>query len=394
MTPQPATTESQIIQLGDELGFAMTGIAPVSPSDWQDFMTQWLADGKHGEMDYLAQNQDLRTDPAKLLDASPPSKTNPRPPRNLQDQSTAQSVICVLDRYAHQTDLKPQEPAGRIARYAWGDDYHKVLKKRLMNMADQLAEQYPNERFRVAVDTAPILEREQALRAGLGWIGKHTLLINPKLGSWFLLGEIITTLKLTPTVDQPMHDHCGTCTRCIDACPTNCITPYQMNASKCISYLTLEHRNTIIDELQIKMDDWLAGCDICQEVCPHNRPPRKPRNLPPNSGTVSSEQGRYRGTQIHERYAPRSPAPGLNLLEVLNWNAESRQQAFMGSALKRMKLEMVKRNALIAAGNYLAKTPDENLLGRITEIAADQTEHELVSHTAQTVLNRLAKTSQ
>lgn len=358
-TPKPSS-EDRIAQLGEELGFVLTGIAPAQPTERADFLQDWLANGQHGEMSYLAEHLEVRLDPAQLLPG-------------------ARSVICVLDRYPHQTDLPlPASPLGRIARYAWGDDYHKVLKKRLMNMADQLREQHPQDQFRVAVDTAPILEREQAMRAGLGWIGKHTLLIHPQHGSWFVLGEIITTLQLTPTVDDPMPDHCGTCTRCIDACPTHCISPYQLDAKRCISYLTLEHRSTIADDLQPLMQDWIAGCDICQEVCPHNRPHPRPR--PRKFETVSPT--------YHERYTPRPPAPALNLLEVLNWTPETRQQTFIGSALKRMKLDMIKRNAIIAAGNYLAQNDDLAVQQRLIALSTDQTESELVRNTALQVMHR------
>jgi epoxyqueuosine reductase len=333
----------------------MTGVSQALPTEHAAFLDQWLSEEMHGEMDYLAKHRDVRVDPAQLV-------------------HDARSVICVADRYPHQTDLPMPRPAGRIARYAWGDDYHKVLKKRLMQLADTLREQYPDEIFRVAVDTAPVPEREHAQNAGLGWVGKHTLLIHPNQGSWFALGVIVTTLPITPTVDAPMPDHCGTCTRCIDACPTQCIKPYQLDASRCISYLTLEHRSEIAPYLQQQMGDWIAGCDICQEVCPHNRPRPQIDNA-----------------AHHERYTPRPPAPGLNLLDVLNWKAADRQQAFIGSALKRMKLEMIKRNALIAAGNYLAQNTNAPLLQKLRQLSMDFNESEMVRHTAKDVVKRLEK---
>lgn len=354
MSDASPTPQQHILQLGQDLGFALTGIAHATPTDHQDVFEQWLGEGKHGQMEYLAEHAEIRNDPDQLLPG-------------------ARSIICVLDRYAHQTDLPTASPAGRIARYAWGDDYHKVLKKRLMQLADQLREMHPDQQFRVAVDTAPIHEREHAARAGLGWIGKHTLLIHPHLGSWFTLGLIATTLDLPPTVDKPMPDHCGTCTRCIDACPTDCITPYQLDASRCISYLTLEHRTTISADLHPKMGDWIAGCDICQEVCPHSRKfnPQLPEH--------------------HARYTPRPPAPAINLLEILNWTADDRQQAFLGSALKRMKLEMVKRNAIIAAGNYLASHNDDTLRDRLEALRDDENESEMVQQTARDVLTRITE---
>ena len=158
---------------------------------------------------------------------------------------------------------------GRIARYALGDDYHEIIKDRLHVLADWLRQIAPDAQTRAAVDTAPVLERELAGLAGIGWVGKNTCVIHPRVGSWLLLGQIITTLSLS--ADEPMPDHCGTCTRCIDACPTDAITqPYQLDASRCISYLTIEHRGEIPTEFHGPIGDWLYGCDICQDVCPHN----------------------------------------------------------------------------------------------------------------------------
>jgi epoxyqueuosine reductase len=242
-------------------------------------------------------------------------------------------------------------------------------------MADALAETWPGHTFRAAVDTAPVLEREHAQRAGLGWVGKHTLLIHPQLGSWLLLGEIVTTLPLKTSAQAgrgPMSDHCGTCTRCIDACPTDCITPYQLDAKRCISYLTLEHRGLIDQSLQTRMGEWVAGCDICQEVCPHNRP----RDDAP-------------AAQL-DAYAPRDYATGLPLLELLGWTAEDRQRVFTRSALKRMKLDQVRRNAIIAAGNWLATHDSPALRAKLRTIAADADESEVVRVTAQQVVARLA----
>ena len=167
---------------------------------------------------------------------------------------------------------KPAMPAhrGKIARYALGDDYHQHLKPRLFKLADLIRQAAPDVQTRVAVDTAPVMEKELAARAGIGWIGKHTCVINESIGSWLLLGEVITTLELP--ADDPTLDRCGTCTRCIDACPTGAITaPYQLDTRRCVSYLTIEHRGEIAAELQSKLGEWIFGCDICQEVCPWNR---------------------------------------------------------------------------------------------------------------------------
>lgn len=370
----------------DGLGFALVGVTPAQPTAHEAFFRQWLAQGKHGQMHYLANHVDKRLDPAKLLPG-------------------AKSIICVADRYAAQwpgdaeqgqiEDGVDQAPpaTGRLARYAWGADYHKVIKKRLFVLADALREKWPGHDYKAAVDTAPILEREHAQRAGLGWQGKHTLLIHPKLGSWLLLGQIVTTLEIQP-YDEPMTDHCGTCTRCIDACPTQCITPYQLDAQQCISYLTIEHRGPIAPDLHPQMGDWIAGCDVCQEVCPFNSPPPDtPPDISPGRSTIVPTDhlaGHPRHTlSVHPRYTPRRPAPVLLLLEILNWGVADRQEAFRGSALKRIKLDMLKRNALIAAGNSLCRHHDAGLLKRVQALADDPDEPELVRLTAQQVCSRL-----
>jgi epoxyqueuosine reductase len=221
------------------------------------------------------------------------------------------------------------------------------------------------------VDTAPLLEREHAQRAGLGAVGKNTLLIERGVGSWLLLGEIITTLKLEPS--QPARpDPCGSCTRCIDACPTGAITPWSVDATKCISYLTIEHRSLVNEDLFPGAGGWIFGCDICQEVCPHNGPRRI---------------GGRHAPETHDAYAPRRD--GFGLLEVLNWTEDDRRDAFSRSALKRAKLSMMKRNALIAAGNALVRHDHPALRARIEALADDAGEDELVRTTAMAVWKRL-----
>ena len=372
---------NDVRKLAESLGFALCGVAGAEPSNHDGYIREWLADDKHGEMAYLANHLDVRLDPEKLLPG-------------------ARSVICVADRYPAQSDARdittnkdPKKPSGegrrgKVARYAWGDDYHRVMKKRLFALADSLREKHPDHQFKVAVDTAPILEREHATRAGLGWTGKHTLLIHPEVGSWLLLGEIVTTLPIEAgregEAPEIITDHCGTCTRCIDACPTQCITPYKLDASRCISYLTLEHRSVIDPELHEPMGDWIAGCDVCQEVCPYNQEDR----IEQMTGQPQ-EPTRW---PIHPRYTPRPPAPAIDLLEVLGWDEEDRRESFRGSALKRIKLDMLKRNALIAARNYLAQYKDDRLLQRIKELANDHREPELVRTTARQVLDQIKNT--
>lgn len=352
-------------------GFALCGIASAEASQYADQLKQWLADGKHGSMDYLANHADIRTNPGKLVDG-------------------AASVIAVADAYhvAQTPNPKPQpsNATGRVAKYAWGDDYHKVLKKRLHNVCNALEAQHPGHIYRATTDTAPIFERELATRAGMGWTGKHTLMIHPRFGSYFLLGTIVTTLPLQtselagfPAPLSPPTDHCGSCTRCIDACPTDAIASegYSVDARKCISYLTLEHRGMIDEPYHQPMGDWLAGCDICQDVCPHNR-----RRL--DAAAQDADP-----LKVHTRYTPHDYAQGFDLLDILNWTADDRQQAFIGSALKRVKLDMMQRNALIAAGNFLEQHEDATLRERVVELAQADNQPPLVRDTAISVSQRL-----
>lgn len=366
----------------ERLGFALAGVAPAEPAARADFLRTWLDAGRHGAMSYLARHVDQRADVGRFLPG-------------------AAAVICVADRHAASwpagVDPEAGPPRGRIARYAWGDDYHRVMKRRLHRMADALRQRWPEARFRAAVDTAPVLEREHARRAGLGWIGKHTLLIHPRLGSWLLLGQIVTTLAITPDVVLPRAptraargseepDHCGNCTRCIDACPTACIEPqgYRMDARRCISYLTIELRGPIEPQLHAAMGDWIAGCDVCQEVCPFNRH---------GSGGPALAAGRDRPGgppfDLDPGHAPRPPAPALDLLAVLGWGPDDRAVAFRSSALKRVKLEPLKRNALIALGNHLARDPAPEPRRRIEQLAADPEAAPLLRLTARQVLDRL-----
>lgn len=358
MTPRTEPYQA-VARTAAQLGFALIGVAPAIPTKRSEYIRDWLGAGRHGQMAYLADNIERRMDPRRLLPG-------------------ARSVICIADRHPATTAPSSQDAqaSGKIARYAWGNDYHEIIKKRLFALADALREVWPNEQYRAAVDTAPILEREHAVQAGLGWIGKHTLLIHPDLGSWLLLGQIVTTLAIEAD-DEPSQraipDHCGTCTRCIDACPTQCIEPYRLDASRCISYLTIEHRSLIDPELHEPMGDWIAGCDVCQEVCPFNRAEKR-------------DNASFLG--LLPDYAIRPPAPAIPLLDLLEWDREARQVALKRSALKRIKLDMFKRNALIAAGNYLNDHTDKILRQRIEEISEDRLEPEMVRATARQVMKR------
>ncbi len=247
-----STSTILLKKLAANYGFANIGIAKAEFMEEEAHrLTDWLAQGNHGQMAYMENHFDLRVDPTKLVPG-------------------AKSVISLSFNY--HTTLNQQDPeAPKIASYAYGRDYHKVLKKKLKQMLAELQEKLGNFNARIFVDSAPVLERDWAKRSGVGWVGKHTLLLSPKHGSYFFLAEIICDLDLS--YDHPIKDHCGTCTRCIDACPTDAISPegYVLDGSKCISYATIELKNQIPDEFQGKMDNWMFGCDICQQVCPWNR---------------------------------------------------------------------------------------------------------------------------
>jgi len=263
-------------------------------------------------MRYLADRFAERTDPAVYLPG-------------------AMSAICVAMNYHVRLEPAPQTEGGRgkIARYALGQDYHELLKSRLYALADELRVLAPGVQTRCSVDTAPVMEKELAARAGIGWIGKNTCVIHERVGSWLLLGEILVTMAL-PT-DESAIDRCGSCTKCIDACPTEAITDaYQLDARKCIAYLTIEHRGEIEPELSEKFGDWIFGCDICQDVCPWNR--KAPAANDP-------------------AMQPRFASGTLGLEEILNWGSAEYQQSLRGSAMKRVKLPILQRNAKIAQKN-------------------------------------------
>lgn len=234
------------------LGFEFVGFARAERlDDAARRLEQWLSQGAHGRMAYMANHFDMRVDPTLLV---PGAKT----------------LICLTFNY-HNPEKQHDPDAPRISQYAYGEDYHFVVKDKLKTLLAFMREQIGDIDGRCFVDSAPVLEREWAQRAGLGWNGRHTLTIHPRRGSYFFLAEIICDLPLV--YDDPIRDHCGTCRRCIDACPTQAIAPegYFLDASRCISYLTIELRDEIPAEFKGKMDNWAFGCDVCQEVCPWNR---------------------------------------------------------------------------------------------------------------------------
>lgn len=311
----PAETSRRIRQIAIGHGFDAVGFARASHLPGGGYYKAWIEAGHAGSMRYLARDPDKRCDPRTLLPG-------------------ARSVICLAASYARPKaeDAAPAAgpPSGRVARYARGRDYHRVLHERLAAVIAEMRAQL-NDPFeaRAFVDTGPIVEREWAARAGIGWIGKNTLVLHPQLGSYIFLCEIVTTLDLPP--DPPATDHCGTCTRCLDACPTDAFpAPYQMDASRCISYLTIEHRGDIDPDLAGRMDDWVFGCDICQEVCPFNTRPEP---------TADPALG-----------AAHTP-PRLPLDPLVELRASGYRRLTRGTALTRATAGMLRRNAAIARAN-------------------------------------------
>ncbi len=233
------------------LGFRLAGVCPAAAPPGFDRFQDWLANGFAGEMRYLGDRQAAYKHPRHVLDG-------------------ARSLVVLAMPYQTAEPIAPHPGQGRVSRYAWGGDYHTLIWARLDRLAEWLAGEVPGCLVRGVVDTAPLLEREFAQLAGLGWIGKNTLLLNKELGSWFFLAALLTDVALEP--DEPFAaDHCGTCTACLDACPTDAfVAPYVLDARRCISYLTIELRGSVPHELREGVGDWLFGCDVCQDVCPWN----------------------------------------------------------------------------------------------------------------------------
>ena len=249
---------SQLIKKSAKnLGFLSCGISKAEFLEEEaPRFEKWLNEQKHGQMAYMENHYDKRLDPRLLVPG-------------------AKSVVSLLLNY--YTDEHQVEGAPKISKYAYGTDYHFVIKEKLKQLFQILQEEIGEINGRVFVDSAPVMDKAWAGRSGLGWMGKNTNLINKKVGSFFFIAEMILDLKLD--YDTPVTDHCGTCTACIDSCPTEALTPYNIDASRCISYLTIELKDQIPSEFQNKMDDWSFGCDICQDVCPWNRF-SKPHNEP------------------------------------------------------------------------------------------------------------------
>ncbi len=309
------------------LGFDAVAVAAVSEVARQP-LREWLERRFHGQMHYMARHFEKRTDPSRLVE-------------------NARSVVSLALNYHHTYQLPYQDPArGAISRYAAGDDYHEVLKDRMSRLYAAIQAIRPGARGRYYVDTGPVLDKIWAARSGIGWIGKHTNAIaKRRLGSWFFIGELILNLELDP--DPPATDHCGTCTRCIEACPTQAIVqPYLLDSRRCISYLTIELREDIPHEFREGMGNLVYGCDICQDVCPWNR---------------KVEESRV------PELAPRPENRTPQLRELAGLTPADFSRRFRGSPIKRTKWRGLMRNVAVALGN----SGDASLasaLGRLLDV--------------------------
>ena len=287
----------------NNLGFLSCGISKaVFLEEEATKLENWLNDGKHGKMKYMENHFDMRLDPRKLV-------------------PDAKSVISLSYNYFNE-NLQKDKDAPKISKYAYGNDYHKVIKEKLKILFKELQKEFGDINGRVFIDSAPIMEKAWAAKSGLGWIGKNTNLISQKVGSFYFLAEIIVDLEFE--YDTPVTDHCGSCTACIDSCPTGAIVkPYEIDASKCISYLTIELKDEIPSEFNGKMDNWAFGCDVGQDVCPWNRFSRKHNEPLFNPNQEMMKMGKKEWEELTE---------------------ETFEVIFKNSAVKRTKYKGLKRN--------------------------------------------------
>jgi epoxyqueuosine reductase len=305
----------QILHWGEELGFQQLGVADTQLDHHEEHLNRWLEKRFHGKMNYMERHGTRRSRPGELI------------------PGTIRVISARMDYLPESAipagELMQQSDKALISRYALGRDYHKLIRKRLQKLASRIEQETGQFGYRVFVDSAPVLEKALAEKAGLGWIGKHSNLLHKKAGSWFFLGEIYTDLPLP--VDKPAENHCGDCTRCMDYCPTGAIVgPYQVDARKCISYLTIELRESIPVELRKPMGNRIFGCDDCQLVCPWNRFAK------------------------HSKEEDFTPRPGLDageLVELFSWTEEQFLKRTEGSAIRRIGYPCWLRNIAVALGN-------------------------------------------
>ena len=328
----------RIREWGGELGFQQVGITDIDLGSYRRHLESWLEQRHHGEMSYMARHHNKRCHPDKL-------------------HPGATRIISVRMDYDHvgENSLDPmaEGDAAYVARYARGRDYHKMMRLRLQRLADRIEQEVGSHSYRAFVDSAPVLERAIAEKAGLGWIGKNTMLINPEAGSWFFLGELFTDLPLP--VDEPGGAHCGTCRACLDICPTGAFTgPNSLDARKCISYLTIELRGPIPEELREPMGNRIFGCDDCQIVCPWNKFAR-----------ISAEAD----------FEPRHQLDSVGLAQLFAWTEDEFKERTAGSAIRRIGYECWLRNIAVALGNAPASEETVSALrarlGHPSELVAE-----------------------
>lgn len=323
------------------LGFHAVAATPVPLELRREYYLQWIADGRHGTMHWMERNNDRRLQPERLI----------------PDEEARSIIVLALNYY--QPD---PERNFRVAKYALGDDYHNFMLRRIKRICRMLRDEFGGEQ-RPYVDTGPLLEKPIAEAAGLGWQGKSTILIEPSRGTWSLLANIVTTLELP--AGEPVKDRCGTCTRCIDVCPTQAITaPYQLDASKCISYLTIEHQGSIPEEFREAVGDRLFGCDECLDVCPWNK------------WAVPTEETKFTARELP------------TLREMLGWGEATFTDRMRGSPMRRPKLRGFKRNLCVVLGN-VGTTKD---LPALEEITAS--EDPLLAEHAEWAIRRIRERSQ
>lgn len=297
----------KIKQKSFEIGFDKIGIVRAEPlSSEGEHLKNWLDLGFHGEMKWMEREPEKRLDPKLLF-------------------PLAKSIIVVALNYytPHKHEENPAK--GKVSRYAWGDDYHDVVKEKLRVLLDWIKKEIPETEGKICVDTAPMMDKAWAVRAGLGWLGKHSNVITPDFGSWFFIGEILLNLELDYE-SQMIEDHCGTCTACLDACPTDAIVaPYMVDSNSCISYATIELRSEEMpNNIKENLNGWIYGCDICQDICPWNR---------------------FEKTSVEKRFEPRINNVSPDLDEILSLSHDIYVEKYRRSAMKRTKLTGLKRNA-------------------------------------------------
>ena len=269
-------------------------------------LKEWLDRGHHGEMAWMARDAEKRLNPLEIF-------------------PQARSIVVVALNYYTPAQHESRPNTGKVSRYAWGDDYHDVLKTKLESLLSWIRERVPAAEGKICVDIQPVMDKAWAVRAGIGWLGKHSNVITQEFGSWVFIGELLLNLELEADAEVS-EDHCGTCTLCIDACPTQAITePYVVDSNRCISYATIELRTPELpDSIQQNLSGWLYGCDICQDVCPWNR---------------------FEAATEETRFEPREGNVNADLAEVLELTPETYSARFRGSAMKRAKLHALQRNA-------------------------------------------------